>query len=281
MEIVSNEGNHFTSFSSAKQFMLENNKYNEDDLDRLQSLVKEKTGEIRMTGTENWEFAEFLPKGWKIKRSKDSSRKSFRSPSGCISKGLKFTLQKLIKEGYTEKEKDAFKTFMETCGWKREGLPKGWISYIIETKSETRGVNRNMDFITREGEYLSKSYKQVYEFMENNNYSEEEIGLMKAHAAKSAENRRSTFQDWISAPYLPEDWKVRMYKGKVERIFFLLPSGEYVVGLKQAYQELIKHNCPLEMKQRFMEFMETLGWSRESVPSGWIFKQLYSPPRMK
>jgi len=263
--IISREGIHFTSYSSAKQFLANNENYNETDLENLSHLANERASDNRKVQQE-WEEKEGLPHGWKVKLSQ-GGKKYFLTPDAQSLIGSRAALQHMIKNHFSPSDVEAMKKVMEDDGWIRsEHLPAGWI-YRDTSRSSTTGTQ----IISQEG-VVFESQISAREYMESSEaFTATDMEKFDLFSEEKSSRRRMNQQEWEEKEGLPQGWKVKLSQGGNR--YFLTPGGQSLIGSRVALQHMIKNQfspCDVEAMKKVME---DDGWIRsEHLPAGWIYR---------
>ena len=297
LRILSDEGHIMSSYSTAKAYIENSQRYNQEDLNNVDMLAKENAKSRRLLDTggildskleptkretfgnfktvKAWEDAPNLPQGWKMKRNE---RPQYLSPDGCQFSGLPAVLRHLTREMVDCEEAEMVRCALIEEGWcKHELLPTGWMIKVAETKLKTgtRLRKTNLGIISPEG-LLFSSFHSAACYMEERSafYS-----LADAKNIKSIDLRYGGAdfeeQDWGDDGSLPEGWKVKlsMEKGILCEAF-ITPSNKRLASRHTALEHLMSSGGTEEEVVMMRRGMKKFGWEEEvNLPTGWLKKE--------
>jgi hypothetical protein len=259
--IVTNDGDVFENYESAREHLETSSKFSHDDLLRFDKFMAQNKQE-RNYVTHEWMHDDGLPNGWRWRLSDHA--KIFLSADGQTIKGEKASLQKMIKGNDPKDEQVAkMKKYMTENGWKTsEHLPEGWI-YSTKFKKSI------VVFLSEDGEEF-ESYKAAQIYLESSGkYAQSEVkNFDKLRQLESKEQRRESVQPGPAEAHMPPGW-LRL-GGRVP--FFIAPDGGQSMGKMKALQHMVDYGVAQGDIIQFleMEFSED-GWRRDSsLPNNWF-----------
>ena len=234
------------------------------DVAKLQQMIDTKM-EARRLSSNAWREEPGLPRGWKMRDMGEERRyrEYFLAPDGKQLIGAMATLQHMVADKSGEVVEE-MREFMVLKGWQRsENLPPGW---IFRDRHVRGGV---VTIITEEGKVF-ESYLKAKEHLE---LQGDNKGVIKIDMLIQENSRlrrlKSINKDEIDGN-LPKGWKMR----KVNHIeYFVLPDGQEIRGLVQAFQHIVKAGSSEELLDTMRSFMVANGWKKSvNLPHGWILK---------
>merc|ERR1712129_97486 len=135
IELLSREGEVYSSYLVAREYMRASSLYTEEDQHQLE-LLGEEVARRKRCSDESWEVATSLPEGWKVKVKK--AHDFFLSPEGYQGSGLRAVLEvEVVREALRQED------------WhEEEQLPEGWLAKTIFTTSPSREKSRNLKILS-------------------------------------------------------------------------------------------------------------------------------------
>ena len=277
-QFLSKEAQHFTSYKTVKEYLLESKLYSMKDVERIEQLQDNKSIELREKGNTWEENSESVPKGWKRRICEGESKIEFiLSPTGAQYKSRYVAIQDIIKKGYREEEVEEMKSKMiEYEGWEEsELLPKGWMYKVHwEGMTKDKKYSSNIYYLSKEGKSF-ESMKSALDFMTTSDeYSAEDL----ENGSQFLENRsKETIGirfNWTKSPTVPDGWKVRKADGTGNFEYILSPSGVQYRSRYVAIQDLAtKKASKIEMDEMRSKMILYENWEiSEYLPEDWLFK---------
>ena len=294
LKILSDEGHIMSSYSTAKAYIENSQRYSEEDLSNVDILAKENAksrrlldtwGSLEQTKRETlgkdkivnaWVEARSLPKGWKVKKNE---RPLYLSPDGSQFSGLPAVLRELTREMVDSEEADMVRVALVEEGWqKHELLPKGWMIKATETKLKTgtRLKKTNLGIISPEG-HLFSSFFSAACYMEERSayYSLADAKNIKSINLRFDSDTAFEAQDWGDDGSLPEGWKVKLsMEGEELCEAFLTPSNTRLASRHIALEHLMSTGGSKEEVAMMRRGLKKFGWEEEvNLPAGWLKKE--------
>ena len=187
VDIFSSEGQLFTSYIAAKEYMKSRQTYGNNDLENLSQLCN-KINAFRRQNQSSWEEKGNLPSGWKL-RVTPAGQKFFLSPEGNQFAGRKAALQHMIKERFEESHIEIMRTSLTEDGWiLSSNLPNGWMYKTRSWTRKERSSRMTIAFIQPDGQILEGS-KRAWGLIKNRSLPPEEASRLKVFLEK---------QTWVS-----------------------------------------------------------------------------------
>ena len=254
MVILSSEGDKMESYLAAIKFMEKTDKYTEQDILKVSSLVKEVGMERRKNTTYENPVGVKLPEGWKTRPI--GSKLYFVSPNGEQLTNMKKAYQFLLKEEVDSDAVEVMRQAMIANGWQeRAELPKGW---LFRQKRTDTSCDTNM--IASDGEHL-KSFIAAIKYMEDNeDYTEEDIGRVNRLIEAVAKDWRKTSVATTEVPSsssLPVGWRSRPCG---RHLFVVSPEGEQFNNRRKALVEMVRRGLPDTDLELMRGGLEKEGW---------------------
>ena len=223
---------------------------------------------------------ESLPKGWKTRVSDSEGEWEWiLSPDGKMFRSRVLAAEDMVKRGCSKEQVDEMKEKMAYEGWQKDPhFPEGWLVKKWEGKTRIRGkLNHDLKFFSREGVRL-ESFKMVLEAMSASpDYTIEDEEAVKKFREQWSISQRVTGFEWETCSLtLPEGWKKRRGKGKMEAEMVLSPGG---LQFRSRYNALLSMYKNSEGEKEIAAMRSKLqfeGWETdEFLPSGWLYKRTW------
>ena len=257
--------------------------YTKVDIDKLNEFVQLARKKIRMDkyggGGAKAKQDSTVPEGWKCKASACApgapQKVQIIAPDGNSFQCRRSALQHMVKEGYSDEEKEEMRSCLKHEGWEEDALlPQGW--RMRKAENTTNGM-LDVDYtvMSREGEVFN-SLKTAIEFMEDDASActeEDVIKIRTLYDNESKQNRQQKY-DWDSDPTVPANWKTRVVDGKMKKKFFLAPDGSSFSCRRSGLQHMIKESFPPEEVAEMREKLQFEGWeSNPALPQHWKIRK--------
>ena len=295
LKILSDEGHLMSSYSTAKAYIENSQRYSEADLTNVDMLAKENAKSRRLLDTRQstseptkketfgkdkivkaWEDALSLPNGWKMKKTE---RPQYLSPNGRRFSGLPAVLRDVTTEVVDSEEADMVRAAMVEEGWqKHELLPMGWMIKATETKLKTgaRLKKTNLGIISPDG-LLFSSFSSAASYLEERSayYSLADAKNIRSIDTRYGAGAVFEEQDWGDDGSLPEGWKVKlsMEEGDLSEVF-LTPSNKRLASRIAALEHLVASGGSEEELVMMRRGLKKFGWEDEfNLPTGWLKKE--------
>ena len=242
-----------------------------------QFIAEQKPAEVKY----DWkDGGESVPKGWKTRVSDSEGEWEWiLSPDGKMFRSRVLAAEDMVKRGCSKEQVDEMKEKMAYEGWQKDPhFPEGWLVKKWEGKTRIRGkLNHDLKFFSREGVRL-ESFKMVLEAMSASpDYTTEDEEAVKKFREQWSISQRVTGFEWETCSLtLPEGWKKRRGKGKLEAEMVLSPGG---LQFRSRYNALLSMYKNSEGEKEIAAMRSKLqfeGWETdEFLPSGWLYKRTW------
>jgi len=270
INILSEDGHMMGSYSSARIYLKENAKYDEECIANLEKLITEVGNERRLAscpvGETNMDEAKdkSVPSGWKTKAG--GSKTFIISPEGVSFPCRRAALQHMLRKGWGRQEVEEMRGMVvDHENWaSSDHLPPGWLYKL----------SSGIELLSREGEVYS-SYLVAREYMRASSlYTEEDQHQLELLGEEVARRKRCSDESWEVATSLPEGWKVKVKKA---HDFFLSPEGYQVSGLRAVLRHLVVAKRPVLEVEVVREALRQEDWQEEEqLPEGWLAKTIFT-----
>ena len=272
------EGMTFESMKSVLDFMQTSENYSEEDIENGKTFLGEQKAPEKKY---KWkEGDESVPKGWKTRVSDGEGEWEWiLSPDGKMFRSRVLAVEEMVKRGCSKVEEEEMRAKMAFEGWQKDpAFPEGWLVKKWEGKTRLRGkLNHDLKFFSREGQRL-ESFKMVLEAMSASpNYTEEDEEAVKKFREQWSISQRVTGFEWEACELtLPEGWKKRRGKGKMEAEMVLSPGGIQFRSRYSALLSLYKEGAESKEVAAMRSKLHFEGWeAAELLPSGWMYKRTW------
>ena len=256
--------------------------YTSQDIDRLNEFVDIGRKKIRMEkyGGGSAKADTTVPDGWRLKASATAPgaapKVQIIAPDGSSFMCRRSALQHMVKEMYSEEEKEEMRGCLKHEGWEEDNLlPNGW--RMRKAENTTNGM-LDVDYtvMSREGEVFN-SLKTAVEFMEGeaSGCTEEDIAKIRSLYDNESKQNRAQKYDWVdSDPTVPSNWKTRVVEGKMRKKFFLAPDGSSFSCRRSGLQHMIKEGFSTSEIEDMREKLVHEGWeSNPALPKDWKIRK--------
>ena len=256
--------------------------YTQQEIDRLNEFVQLARKKIRMDkygGGSAKTKDNTVPDGWRVKASATAPgappKQQIIAPDGNSFMCRRSALQHMVKEMYSEEEKEEMRGCLKHEGWEEDSLlPPAW--RMRKAENTTNGM-LDVDYtvMSRDGEMFS-SLKTAIEFMEeSSNCTEEDIIKIRTLYDNESKQNRQQKYDWIEGdPTVPANWKTRVVEGKMKKKFYLAPDGSSFSCRRSGLQHMIKETFPHAEIVEMREHLKHEGWEgNTALPKDWKIRK--------
>merc|ERR1719350_1472566 len=256
--------------------------YTSQDIDRLNEFVDIGRKKIRMEkyGGGSAKADTTVPDGWRLKASATAPgaapKVQIIAPDGSSFMCRRSALQHMVKEMYSEEEKEEMRGCLKHEGWEEDNLlPNGW--RMRKAENTTNGM-LDVDYtvMSREGEVFN-SLKTAVEFMEgeHSGCTEEDVAKIRSlYDNETKVNRQQKYDLAENDPTVPVGWKTRTVEGKMKKKFFLAPDGSSFSCRRSGLQHMIKENFSLKEIGNMRDMLVHEGWeSDDFLPQDWKIRK--------
>ena len=273
--MLSVEGCVFKSYKMALDFMKDNNRYDDQDIENMKKLIEEKT-DVRRNTLNDWMEDQSLPRGWKLRRGAGKTGKDFfLAPGGKQFGSRKLCLQYMMEQNFPSTEIEEMRKCLLFEGWESSpNLPKKWL--FKQTENSTASGARHRKFLTDKGLEI-RSFSKAMEFLvETDGFTEKDFEGIQTFADEKLIERRIKSDDFTKNESVPPGWKTRMSDGKSSKQLFLSPDGQQFISRRVALQHMIQNNFPLKSIESMRNLLKLEGWNySDDLPDGWLWKETF------
>ena len=183
--------------------------YTSQDIDRLNEFVDIGRKKIRMEkyGGGSAKADTTVPDGWRLKASATAPgaapKVQIIAPDGSSFMCRRSALVHMVKEMYSEEEKEEMRGCLKHEGWEEIDV-NGW--RMRKAENTTNGM-LDVDYtvMSRDGEVFN-SLKTAVEFMAASGCTEEDIAKMRSLYDNESKQNRAQKYDWDSDTTVPFNW---------------------------------------------------------------------------
>ena len=272
------EGTTFESMKSVLDFIQTSKNYTEEDIVNGKTFLNEQKAPEKKY---RWkEGDDSVPKGWKTRVSGGEGEWEWiLSPDGRMFRSRVLAVEDMVRRGCSKEEQEDMKAKMAFEGWQKDpSFPEGWLVKKWEGKTRLRGkLNHDLKFFSREGQRL-ESFKMVLEAMSSSpNYTVADEDAVKKFREQWSISQRVTGFEWETCDLtLPEGWKKRRGKGKMEAEMVLSPGGMQFRSRYSALLSLYKEGAGKKEVVAMRSKLQFEGWeTADLLPTGWMYKRTW------
>ena len=271
---LTTNGEEIKSFSKALEYMMMNDGYSDEDMDKLQKFIEEKTVQKRLN-SDDWVKDETVPEGWMSRISEASGKQYFLGPDGEEFPSRRLALQHMITEGFPREEVETMRLLLQLEGWQtRDGLPEGWM-YRGQSSTDDSGTKLTTSsiFILAEDGTMFDSFKKASNYMEQSDkFDDDDILNINDFAAQLTEDKKMVKTDWKEVNSLPRGWKVKNTGAKQ---VFVSPTDEIFPNRRVALKFMIDTNYPKSDVEHMKASLKLESWKEDPMlPTDWMFKKV-------
>ena len=278
LHYLSREGKVFESMKNVLLHIQNTAGYSKQDKENCKEFMQEqKPADIKYEWKEG---GESVPKGWKTRVSDSEGEWEWiLSPDVRMFRSRVLAAEDMVRRGCKKEEVEEMKEKMAFEGWQKDPhFPEGWLVKKWEGKTRHRGkLNHDLKFFSREGERL-ESFKMVLEAMSSSpDYTKEDEEAVKKFREQWSISQRVTGFKWEACTLtLPEGWKKRRGKGKLEAEMVLSPGGLQFRSRYNALLSMYKDGSGEKEIAAMRSKLQFEGWETEEfLPDGWLYKRTW------
>ena len=277
---VTSSGKELSSIIEAREKIMTNEEFSEEDLCRLDSFLQNITAVRKIENSskplEGWQVEESISVRWKSKLGENSryGNRYYLAPDGEIFPNRLKVLQHMLAKEFPQEEVHAVMAQMKKWeGWEKNVLlPDNWMvkQATLLDSTKTRVSTRTLRILSSKG-VLHKSIKSVLDFLQRSE-THNSTDVQRARLLKKRLNQENDRlePDWKSIHWLPEGWT---FKSDGTRNDFCAPDGK-ILQSRRASLQILLQNGDLKDADKMLESLVLEGWKSDGLlPKGWRFKK--------
>ena len=279
--LFTREGDVLETQISGRQYM-ESNGYTEFDLSKLNQAFEDVNKRIKLTEAANEYDNQATNKsfdlpGWSLKY-KNSTLQSLTSPSGVECSSRMEALQLMNREGYPDKDIKYSLTNMKIEGWKfSKLLPSFWMYKLRKLRSEDV-FSYDIQFLSPVGQLFGTISEISQKIRSDSQFKDFDINMMEKYFSNIQNKVMNSGECWESDDRLPDGFRVRVHRGKIEKTFYLARDGSQFPSLKLLLVHMLESHYDVDDVRKVKDLMcEEDGYEESDLlPSHWIMKYVRS-----